>query len=50
MNIYDLEIPLTLEFSFHRKDRIKTLIPATNFPHPLDFNNPKREDLSLPKY
>lgn len=47
-NIYDFEIPLVLEFTFIRRDRIRTLTPATDFPHPLDFNNTKRANLPLP--
>lgn len=35
----DLKIPKTMEFTFHRNDRIKMGPSATQFPHPLDFDN-----------
>lgn len=45
----DLRIPKTMEFTFHRRDRIKVGPTATRFPHPLDFDNvPGAAHLVLP--
>ena len=46
----DFEIPPIIEFTFLRKDRIKSFTYETNYPHSLDKKNLKdREDLILPK-
>ena len=45
----DFEIPPVMEFSFLRKDRITTRLPASSFPHPLDRTNMSgAEDFALP--
>jgi hypothetical protein len=42
-------IPITMEFTFLRKDRISSSHPATKFPHALDRPNvPGNEDPALP--
>jgi hypothetical protein len=42
-------IPMTMEFTFLRKDRISSRQPATKFPHKLDRPNVAgNEDLALP--
>jgi hypothetical protein len=42
-------IPPLMEFTFHRKDRIKEKFPALNFPHPMDkCNVPGKADVVLP--
>jgi hypothetical protein len=44
------EIPPAMEFTFLRKDRISTRLPALTFPHELDRRNvPQNEDYPLPK-
>ena len=44
-----LKIPLVMEYTFLRKDRVKTRTPTTSFPHPLDQANIKgRPDRVLP--
>ena len=35
----DIRIPKTMEFTFHRRDRIQVGPTATRFPHALDFDN-----------
>ena len=43
-------IPDTMEFTFLRRDRFKSLKPATDFPHHLDHPNVEnRRDITLPK-
>lgn len=43
------QIPPTLEITFLRKDRIKSKVPTSKFPHKLDLkNDPTNEDLALP--
>ena len=45
-----IEIPETLEITFLRKDRSKTLGFVRELPHPLDCTNaPQRPDIALPK-
>lgn len=45
-----LEIPNLLEFTFLRKDRLKTIKPIIKLPHPLDFDNiPELKTINLPK-
>jgi Methyltransferase FkbM domain len=49
LNYRGLEIPLTTEITFLRKDRIDKSWPTTQFPHPLDRpNRIDRPDLKLP--
>ncbi len=43
------EIPRVAEFTFIRKDRVKTKSYAYSFPHKLDYNNTKNEPIALPK-
>lgn len=44
------EVPPMMEITFLRKDRISKRVPATKFPHPLDFaNDHNREDYPLPQ-
>ena len=45
----DIKIPPIMEFTFLRKDRINTRIPALSFPHKLDKTNvPSVKDFALP--
>lgn len=47
----DLTIPRALEMTLIRKDRVKALGYATEFPHPLDqINAPHLPDVILPKF
>ncbi len=49
INYRGLKIPLVMEYTFLRKDRIKTRKPTEAFPHPLDEANIKgRPDRILP--
>lgn len=44
------EIPVTMEFTFFRKDRISSKKPNKKFPHPFDTpNSPRYNDIVLPK-
>jgi hypothetical protein len=45
----NIEIPPIAEFTFIRKDRIKTKKFASNFPHKLDYDNTKKESIHLPQ-
>jgi hypothetical protein len=38
-----------MEFTFHRRDRVGPLRPATRFPHPLDRDNTRRPTAVLPR-
>lgn len=43
-------LPPFIEYTFHRKDRIRSVEPARTFPHPLDKDNVKdRPTVALPK-
>ncbi len=44
-----IEVPRVAEFTFIRKDRIKSKSPQTIFPHPLDFDSTSKETIILPK-
>lgn len=44
-----VEIPVVAEFTFLRKDRIKTMSYASNFPHSLDYDNTPNEHIVLPQ-
>ncbi|MCF0071397.1 FkbM family methyltransferase [Dyadobacter sp. CY261] len=45
----NIEIPPIAEFTFLRNDRFVKKSRQTEFPHPLDFDNMKREHIALPK-
>lgn len=47
--ILGIEIPRYMEFTFLRKDRIQTRIPATHFPHPLDSDCTVNSTYPLPE-
>lgn len=49
VEVFGIEIPRYMEFTFLRKDRIKTSKPATNFPHPLDKDCTNNPSYTLPK-
>lgn len=45
-----IEIPLTMEFTFFRNDRVKHSQKELNFPHALDSpNHPEKADVVLPR-
>jgi len=44
-----VEIPRIAEFTFVRKDRVKLLNYATEFPHKFDFDNSNKKRIVLPK-
>lgn len=44
----ELAIPSIMEFTFLRKDRISSWVPARRFPHPLDADCTPRSTLILP--
>jgi hypothetical protein len=46
---YGIEIPRVAEFTFLRKDRIRSHVPQTIFPHPLDFDTTNNKTIVLPK-
>lgn len=48
-SILDIAIPRLAEFTFIRKDRIKNIEYASNFPHPLDYDNTNNPTITLPK-
>ena len=43
-----ISIPPVMEFTFIRKDRVKTEGYNDNFPHPLDATNTKKRHFDLP--
>lgn len=45
---HGLEIPDLVEFTFFRRDRAQTLMPALSFPHPLDRDCCARKPIKLP--
>jgi hypothetical protein len=45
-----IDIPLFIEFTFIRKDRVKTTTKQTRFPHKLDFDNSDKKHVTLPKH
>ena len=46
----DIEIPINMEFTFIRKDRVKAYDFAREFPHPLDVDNvTDKPSLALPR-
>ena len=46
----DVEIPINMEFTFIRKDRVDAFDFATEFPHPLDVDNvTHKPPLTLPR-
>jgi hypothetical protein len=48
MRYKDIELPRTIEITFHRKDRSKGDFGRARIPHPLDFdNNPANNSLRL---
>lgn len=50
VNIRRVRVPPLVEISLLRRDRIKSLAPRSDFPHPLDRANiPDRPDLALPR-
>ncbi len=44
-----IEIPRIAEFTFIRKDRVKSYSFQTEYPHPLDFDNSDYPSIILPK-
>jgi len=44
----DIEIPINLEFTFLRNDRIHNAVHARTFPHPLDADNVDKPSVVLP--
>ncbi len=46
---YGVKIPRVAEFTFIRKDRVKTKSFAVDFPHRLDYNNTTDKTISLPE-
>ncbi|MHC1736813.1 MAG: hypothetical protein AB9882_02245 [Ignavibacteriaceae bacterium] len=46
---FGVDIPIIAEFTFIRKDRVKTKNFASGFPHKLDYDNTKNETITLPK-
>jgi len=44
-----VEVPMTMEFTFLNKRRVKSTKPQLVFPHKLDFDNTGRKPLRLPK-
>jgi hypothetical protein len=49
LSIGGIEIPNVMEFTFLRKDRVKTESKEVKFPHELDFNNVDGPDVALPR-
>ena len=47
--IEGIEFPSVAEFTFYRKDRIRSSKKANKFPHALDEDNMKNETIVLPK-
>ncbi|MFM7264392.1 MAG: FkbM family methyltransferase [Cyanobium sp.] len=46
-----IEIPVVMEFTFHRKDRLRgTAKPIARLPHPLDADNKDKPPITLPSY
>lgn len=45
----DIDIPQSTEFTFIRKDRVKTKTYERKFPHNLDRNNSSKSSLVLPR-
>lgn len=44
-----IEVPMTMEFTFLNKRRVRTKSPVQSFPHPLDFpNDPAGRKMNLP--
>jgi hypothetical protein len=51
MNIRGIEIPLVVEVTFIRKDRVNRIDPNFGLPHPLDMpNNKALADLTVPDW
>jgi len=48
VKIGEIEIPLDIELTFLRNNRIRNASLTTSFPHPLDFNNSSGNTLVLP--
>ncbi len=48
-SVLDVDIPKILEITFIRKDVAKIIGYQTQFPHPLDFDNTRKEHFSLPQ-
>jgi len=42
-----LEIPRVMEFTFLRRDRVRSSVPQKSFPHPLDSDNTSNPSLPL---
>jgi hypothetical protein len=42
-----LVVPRIAEFTFLRNDRMRSRVPCTRFPHPLDVDNTRRRALTL---
>lgn len=49
LKIADIEIPRVAEFTFIRKDRVKSFTLPKEYPHPLDRDNVTGKTLNLPK-
>ncbi len=49
INIYGIQIPKVMEFTFLRNDRLENLGYQHHFPHPLDCDNTTNETVILPK-
>ena len=47
--LFGVDIPVTSEFTFIRKDAAEIIGHASTFPHKLDYDNTKKESISLPK-
>lgn len=50
INFAGVSVPMTMEFTFLRRDRLKQTRKALSFPHPLDHKNvAKKPDVVLPR-
>ncbi|MCX2837487.1 FkbM family methyltransferase [Salinimicrobium sp. MT39] len=47
--VHEVEVPVVAEFTFIRKNRIKTFGKVESFPHPLDRDNVTNSSLVLPE-
>lgn len=46
---HGVEIPEIMEFTFHRRDRARSMTPALSFPHPLDMDCCPKRPVRLPR-
>jgi hypothetical protein len=50
IKVADMQIPDVMEFTFLRRDRARSISPATTFPHPLDLDaDEERQTIVLPR-